>query len=241
MELYFIRHGQSTNNAIWAQTGSETGRSEDPELTDLGWEQARRVARFVGSNGAAGQGQSPFDAKNKTGFGITHLYCSPMVSAVDTGNCIAEVLGLPLHIWQDIHEVGGIFLDGPEPDQRTGLPGKTRSYYTAHYPSLILPDDLDDQGWWNRPFEERADRPTRAARVLRVLMERHGDTEDHVAIVSHGGFYMYLMGAILDLQRRDAYGFVMNNVAITRIRFTQDRTWILYMNRTDFLPPEMIT
>lgn len=241
MELYFIRHGQSANNALWSRTGTNTGRSEDPELTELGWEQARRVAHFLGHNGAFGRAADPTDAKNVNGFGITHLYCSPMQRAVDTGICIAQVLNLPLQVWKDIHEVGGIFLDGPEPDQRTGRPGKSRAFFMARYPGLILPDSLGEEGWWNRPWESREERPGRAARFLAELLERHGSGDDRVAIVSHGGFYMHLMAVLLELPHREKYGFDMNNAAISRIRFEPDRTWILYMNRTDFLPPEMIT
>ena len=36
MQFYFIRHGQSTNNALWETTRSNKGRSEDPELSELG-------------------------------------------------------------------------------------------------------------------------------------------------------------------------------------------------------------
>jgi hypothetical protein len=36
MHLFFIRHGQSANNHLWEQTGSNRGRSEDPELTETG-------------------------------------------------------------------------------------------------------------------------------------------------------------------------------------------------------------
>ena len=47
MQFYFIRHGQSENNALWERTGSSEGRSEDPELTALGHRQAKRLAQFL--------------------------------------------------------------------------------------------------------------------------------------------------------------------------------------------------
>ena len=47
MRLYYIRHAQSENNALWDQTGSDEGRKHDPSLTELGWEQAMRAAHFV--------------------------------------------------------------------------------------------------------------------------------------------------------------------------------------------------
>ncbi|NJK45922.1 MAG: histidine phosphatase family protein [Pleurocapsa sp. SU_196_0] len=47
MRLYFIRHAQSSNNALWDSTGSENGRSDDPELSDVGVMQARALGDFL--------------------------------------------------------------------------------------------------------------------------------------------------------------------------------------------------
>lgn len=49
LELYFIRHGQSTNNLL-TEDGSDTylsQRSTDPDLTPIGEEQARLVAEAI--------------------------------------------------------------------------------------------------------------------------------------------------------------------------------------------------
>ena len=54
MQLYFIRHGQSENNALWDRAGPREERCPDPELTDLGHEQARRLARFLAKLGTNG-------------------------------------------------------------------------------------------------------------------------------------------------------------------------------------------
>ena len=42
-QLFFIRHGQSTNNAL----ADPTQRVQDPELTELGQIQAERVAEYL--------------------------------------------------------------------------------------------------------------------------------------------------------------------------------------------------
>ena len=47
MQLYFIRHGQSTNNALWDSTSEEKVRVEDPELTDIGKKQAQHLAEYI--------------------------------------------------------------------------------------------------------------------------------------------------------------------------------------------------
>ena len=36
MRLYFIRHGQSENNALYTATGSDRERVDDPKLTEIG-------------------------------------------------------------------------------------------------------------------------------------------------------------------------------------------------------------
>ena len=45
MQLYFIRHGQSMNNAHWQEPTYK--ESPDPALTETGIEQARLLADFL--------------------------------------------------------------------------------------------------------------------------------------------------------------------------------------------------
>lgn len=239
MQLYFIRHGQSENNALWMSTGSHKGRNQDPGLTEAGRRQAEFLAQF--SSQADPALRQPFDFQNVAGFGITHLYTSLMLRAVATGTIIARALDLPLVAWEDLHEWGGIYLKDEQTDERIGLPGRNRAYFEAHYPDLVLPDSLGEAGWWNRPFEEPELRLPRARRFLRDLMERHGYTDDRVAVVSHGGFYNYLLAVILDVPERGGHWFALNNAAISRIDFDDEKIWLIYLNRVDFLPRELIT
>ena len=50
MQFYFIRHGQSENNALWERGGPQGDRRADPELTELGHVQAQHLARFLAQN-----------------------------------------------------------------------------------------------------------------------------------------------------------------------------------------------
>jgi len=240
MQLYFIRHGQSTNNQLWMRTGGNDGRCEDPELTQAGRQQASVVARYLGREPSS-TSTPEFDNHNIGGFGITHLYCSLMVRAVATGTAISQALDLPLVVWEDIHEGGGIYLDDHETGERIGRPGKNRAYFEGHFPELILPESLDGDGWWNRPFEDRDQRYARARRFLDELAKRHGGTEDRVAVVSHGGFYNYLLAELLELPQRNGYWFSLNNAAITRVDFRTEDVGLVYLNRVDFLPQDLIT
>lgn len=238
MQFYFIRHGQSANNYLYETTGASEGRSEDPELTPVGRQQAEILARFLKRNDPTAARQ--FDRQNLAGFGITQLYTSLMVRAVATADIIARELGLPLVAWEDLHETGGIYLDDAQTGEKVGQPGKNRGYFAAHYPNLILPEALGDAGWWNRPFEDYAQVFPRAERFLNDLLARHGGTEDRVAVVSHGGFYNVLLRTIFKIGRDDVW-FGMNNAAITRIDFRLEETGLVYLDRVDFLPKELVT
>lgn len=239
MQLYFIRHAQSANNALYDATGSSQGRSEDPPLSEKGLRQAELLGQFlaVEPSGTPSHGR---DAKNLDGFHITHLYCSLMLRSIQTATKISEAIDLPARAWIDLHEEGGIYLDDEETGEPIGMPGKTRTWLAEHYPRLVLPETLGDIGWWNRGFENDEDRPARAQRFYHELLQRHGDTEDRVAIVSHAGFYNLLMHTILERPMEHRTWFVMNNAAISRLDFGASLV-IVYMNRTDYQPPELIT
>ena len=247
MQLYFIRHGQSENNARWERIQSEEWRSPDPVLTKLGMQQAEAVAQFLRQSDP----DAPVDHRdlgNRAGFDITHIYTSLQHRAVATSEVIAKSMELPVYVWEDLHEWGGIYEIDEERNTGIGLPGKDRAFFETHYPNLVLPESFNDAGWWNRPYEEWGKVPDRANRVLRDLLENHNGTGDHVVFVSHGGFYNYFLAAVLHISRQPILEndekqlwFVLNNVGITRIDFHQDYIAMVYLNRIDFLPDELIS
>lgn len=247
MQLYFIRHGQSQNNANWGNP--EYKESPDPALTEIGIEQACYVSEFL-RNAQAITHPTEWDIQNRFGYGLTHIYTSLMERAVHTAAPTARALGIPFAAWEEIHESGGIFgRDGEI--QNVGLPGKPRSYFEQHFPELQLSDHLNGTGWWNcRPFESEEECHDRTIRFAADLLARHGDREgqpeERVAIFSHGGFFVHLMFALLDTPwRQGAHGmktwFSMNNCAISRIDFNKYGINISYLNRTDHLPDPLIT
>ena len=240
MQLYFIRHGQSSNNAIYAATGNDQGRSEDAELTATGKEQVKVLANYIADHHA----QKPIlsrNNQNEEGYFFTHLYTSPMVRAAATAMAVASALNKNLTCWLDLHETGGIFLEDPQSGAFNGLPGKNRTYFHEHFPGLQLPDDFNKSGWWNRPFEPLEERPIRARRVLRRLLEMHGGTGDSVVFVSHGGFYNHFLDAVMRLPSNDSIFFRLYNTGITRIDFEPEFTMLVYQNRISHLPLELIS
>lgn len=248
MQLYFIRHAQSENNAHWGDEAYQ--ESDDPELTDLAHTQVEYLASYLGENQNLDDGNT-WNPQNRHGFGFTHIYTSLMVRAIGTAAPIAQSTRLPLVAWPEIHETGGIFSRLPE-EEMAGLPGKPRSYFKNNFPELLLPEWLDESGWWqSRPFEEPEQRQPRAEKVWNELLSRHADRdgqpEQRVALVSHGGFFMHLFTAALQVEMRrikefdHEYWFLMNNCGITRLDVTNGQVLVMYVNRTDFLPSNLIT
>ncbi len=247
MEIYYIRHGQSINNACWGIEGFQD--HSDPELTKTGHSQATRLAEFLKKNQDRDE-DAEFNSQNESGFGLTHIYTSLMIRAVTTAEPIARVLNLPLHAWPEIHETGGIF-SRSEGEEKIGLPGKNRSYFEKNHPELILPDWLDQNGWWNRPYEDRENRKPRAERVWSEILDRHGDRPGRpghrVVFISHGGFFNYLLTSALGVkfppldEVRHQFWFLMNNCAISRIDYDMEQVLVCYINRHDYLPGPLIT
>lgn len=240
MQFYFIRHAQSENNALWDQTGSSTGRSSDPEITATGRRQVELLARYLNQTPKDRQDGNQWDPQNRSGFVLSHLYTSLMVRAVATAAPLARALGLPLQAWPDLHEIGGIYLDD-ERGEPTGLPGKDRAYFAQNYPDLALNQDFNSGGWWNRPHETEEAAQERARRVLETLLEQHGDTDDRVGVVSHGGFYNTLLAEVLGFERTPEMWWLMNNAAITRLDLHQGHIGLVYHNRADHLPDHLVT
>ncbi len=246
MQLYFIRHGQSINNAN--TRNAEYKENPDPYLTEIGLEQAEYLAKYLKEKQDIVEHET-WNIQNQYGFGLTHIYTSLMERAPMTAAPAARVLGIPFTTWMDIHEEGGIYAREEE-DKHRGLPGKPRSYFEKNFPELKLPDDLNESGWWNRPFETEEERQPRADKVLAELIERHGDKEgqpeERIAFVSHGGFFVRLISAMLQLPwRQGTLGrsswFLLNNCSISRFDIRKDNIMISYINNTNHLPANLIT
>lgn len=243
MELFIIRHGQSSNNAL----DDDSKRTFDPILTDLGKRQADRLAQFLadrrnrdvefntGSGFATDAGEH--------GFGITHLYCSAMHRAMQTAAPVAQALGLRPEIWPEIHEQGGMYLD--RGGSAIGYPGKTRAEILGEFPDYVLPPTVTEAGWYDatRGYEEMH---TSAGRAIKVAMELRrraaGEYKDaRIALITHGTFIDLMLKAFLGQLPNRSFFFTHYNTAITRVDFSGDYLLVRYINRVDHLPHEMIS
>lgn len=266
MYVYLIRHGQSANNLLYAQTGSDTGRDFDPPLTELGQRQAAALAQFIASGPLIFRATHQFGISETfsepvhtnggvedpwAGSGscenadciLTHIYTSLMRRAIQTALPTARGLGLPLVGWRDLHEGGGLFLEDLETRTYIGQAGLNRAEMATLFPELVWPAELVDEPWWNRPFEEKPERLPRARRVMEELLRRHPpESDDRVAFFTHAAFTNYFLSAVLGFEDRAGVWFSMYNCGITRIRFRPEgEPVVLYSGQIDHLPPELIS
>ena len=85
----------------------------------------------------------------------TVLYTGLMTRAVETGRVIARALGVPLVALTDAHELAGLYLDDEVSGEKRGMPGPNRAHFQTQYPELELPEQIGEEGWWNRPHEPK--------------------------------------------------------------------------------------
>ena len=229
MELYLIRHGQSTNNR-----GDE--RVPDPPLTEFGRKQADKA------------GQALKDV------GVTRLYCSAMLRAVQTAAIVGEHLDLAPHVFVGIHEWGGIWEDRVD-SSIIQLPGLTRLQLRDVCPTVVLPDDVTDEGWWFPSCDSNEQAPALDdAQILQLvsrnclefiahLDQHHVGEDEKIGAITHGGSGSILLGALLEtpLPKKSLNRFPHNNTGISKIRRTRDDTQFLYLNRTRHLMEEGVS
>jgi len=217
----------------------------DPPITVLGQRQSEFLAQHLatGSTQDLVPGPVPGSARavERKGYGITALYCSPMVRSLQTVHPIKEALGLIPQVWVAIHERGGMFLEHGEDGGSVGYPGMTRSEILAKYPDYHLPPEISEEGWWNRDREDPATASGRAIKVAEDLVAM-SYTEDRAAIISHGAFINILFKALLDQLPGNHIYYRHNNTGISRVSIQKGSAIeVVSLNRLDHLPSNMVS
>lgn len=243
MELYIVRHGQSTNNVSMIYDAKD--READPALTDLGVKQAAKVADYLAhaDNFDLWIDRKTEDRRPIKGFGITRLYCSPMLRTLQTSQPISQSLNLMPEVWPDLHEHGGLHLDLGDDKGIQGFPGLGRSAMLERFPGYKLPDTITDKGWYDfsRGVEDIATAMGRAIRVAAQL-KAQAASDQRIALVIHGTFADALIKALLNLLPNHEVYFAMYNTGITRIDFRRDGKVVpRFFNRTVHLAPDEVS
>lgn len=229
MEITFIRHAQSENNAKVPHGGSLSAanhplRQPDPGLTELGQRQIAQLADYL-----LGWWDLRADEEKRrlvpAPFRSQRLYCSLMRRALQSAAALVEALAVPVAARADLHEIGGIY------DGRDGAaacqPGLTRGEMVAEYPDFALPAALGASGWWRREAESFAEAGERAARVAAWLHERAlAEPTARIAIVTHGGWLDLLLRELLGQPIREQKGVLFShfNTGMTRVDILRGRS-----------------
>lgn len=229
MTLYLIRHAQSYNNAL----DDPAGRMCDPPLTDLGRRQAACVAEHIRAARESGGTREPFD--------FTRLICSPMIRALQTASAIGQATGVPVEVWTDVHETLGIWRDSGDGTPR-GYPGVRRSRVLEEFPGTRLPDDVTDDGWWNRPVETESQWRERAKRVAARIRSELLPARKPAAFIVHGGFVVEMLCELMFDRRPTGFSFDSGNTSVTRLGVEPEgRIRVNYLNRLDHLPEDLLS
>ncbi len=243
MELFIIRHGQSTNNVSMIYDARD--READPPLTDLGQKQAAKVADYLakGENFDHWVDRKTEERETMEGFGITRLYCSPMLRTLQTSLPISKALNIQPEVWPDLHEHGGLHLDYGDERGIQGFPGLGRTAMLEQFPGYVVPETIADEGWYDfsHGVEDISSAMARAIRVASVLKSQSNSLQ-RIAIVIHGTFADALVKALMNiLPNHDLY-FLMYNTGISRIDFRRDGRMVpRFMNRVEHLLPEEVS
>lgn len=247
MEITFIRHAQSENNA-WVPHGgslSASGhplRQPDPGLTELGQRQIAQLADFL-----LGWWDLRADPEQRrlvpAPFRSQRLYSSLMRRALQSAAVLAEALAVPAAARADLHEIGGIY-DGRDgaPAQ---LPGLTRAAVAAEYPDFELPAALGETGWWRRGAESFEEAGERAARFAAWLHEQaRAEPTARIAIVTHGGWLDLLLRELTGQPIRERKGVLFShfNTSMTRVDILRGgRVVLRFQNRAPHLTAELLS
>ncbi|MCL2784796.1 MAG: phosphoglycerate mutase family protein [Propionibacteriaceae bacterium] len=227
MKLLLIRHGQSLANLAWLQ--GEPIHGGDPVLTELGEIQAQSLAH------AFSTGLLPRP---------DYVFSSLMQRAVQTVAPVAQVLGCAVEGTLDGYEVGGLHHGSVDESDVRAFPGLGTPELLSICPQLVLPDEVNEQGWYFREVETRVQGWVRAQRLFAQLVDRFGDTDACVVLVCHGMFIQLFLRTIigwepdLSTPMLDDAWFTINNtgsVYLTVPGEYGERATIHWVNRVDHL------
>ncbi|MCP4431257.1 MAG: histidine phosphatase family protein [Gammaproteobacteria bacterium] len=246
MKLYLIRHAQSANNQLWNGSDQVDGRQPDPEITDIGHRQAELLGEHL-AHPLAEPRQHPYLPVDDSGFGLTHLYCSLMTRSILTAQYIANQCEIEQQALPDIFEKNGVY-EFDEQGEMQGLPGPGREYFANRFPLLNLPESIGENGWWDRPAEDHEEFIGRVRSVVRSLKQQAIDAKTNIAMVVHSDFIDQFVNELMGVTRHGnnyksdwVANWAFHNTSISRFDFNNGAHSVVYLNRIDHLPAELVT
>jgi broad specificity phosphatase PhoE len=150
-----------------------------------------------------------------------------MSRALETACALAEATGLSPRVLVDLCEHREL------PEFR-GFP---RSFLEERYPTIELPDECTEEGWWSGEEELEEALYERASRAIARLREQHEGTEDRVLLVTHGGFASALLSVLLGLPTCGYMRFWHHNCAFSHLDLEPGAVRVRELNSTWHIPP----
>ncbi len=205
MNLYLIRHGQSEGNVSGI-------KGLDPPMTGLGHQQIQRTAEVLHK------------------IGMTHLYCSPLIRAMQTAQTFREQLHLEPIVNPVFCETWG-----------TDWNARKKEELQRVFPWATLPDALNTL-WWPQIAETSREIMQRAKNALELLRQKHWGTSHRICLVSHIMFGSSLINEILEIPTHTDIFFQLRNASCTHIVLEEDhRRVVQSLNDVHHLPPHLWT
>jgi broad specificity phosphatase PhoE len=180
--LYLARHGQSLSNAVRRFQGAQ-----DVALSELGRRQAAALAASLRRRRLA------------------HVYASPLVRARHTAEMVAEALGLPLTLVDDLRELCLGEWEGRTVDEIRALPGDPYACWVR--------DPLAGCPPGGEPLPAVQERVVRAVDAIAAA---HPDGED-VLVVCHGGVISTYLAHCLGLPLSSIWRVTVGNASLSSV------------------------
>ena len=202
--LYLVRHGESANNAL-----PDKQRVNDPSLTDLGFSQAEKLGQRFQQHVAAG---------NK----IDLILTSPFLRTMQTIRPTAKALAMNPEIRSQIYEAGGCF-DGYPPEDLIGMPGMTHQEISQQFPEMLIPTDIDHNGWYrSQPVENWDQAEARAKEQAIILKDEFIGSGKAVICTVHADLIGLMMREFYkhDLTMSE---HTVSNTSVTALGFHSDK------------------
>ena len=174
--LIFVRHGETE----WNQNGRWQGHTDVP-LSDVGREQARRLARRLQKEGAI----------------LDQIYASDLGRALETAQIVAEAYGLPVHPLFELREMNLGSWSGLTSDQ-------IRERFPEDWARHRSREDFR-RGEHGETLGEMRTRMLQT--VERLAAEHPGQ---RLLVVTHGGPIRVLADHIAQLGGGQPVGFILN-------------------------------
>lgn len=205
MLLYAVRHAQSLANAA-------LDPGLDSSLSELGQTQAQRLAERLKSQR------------------IVAIYSSPFRRCLDTVQPLAKSRGLPILLRPELCEYHHV---APGSDSRRAIP-PVESILQACDASIECPDH-EGPLIWPMIDESLGNLIARVQSFVAFVKGRWTHPEDVVIVISHGSPVARLIEAWLTNTPGPSFRFVIDNAALTALRFHQGVSSLVCLNEVSHL------